>query len=281
MMAMLRQKETTSASVAIVIPCYRQAHFLGNAIESALAQSVPAAEVIVVDDGSDDNTSEIAGNYDGVILIRQENRGLAGARNTGLRAAGSDKIIFLDADDVLLPRAVAHGLRCFSDYPEAGFVYGAFEEVRGTSRRRKFCGVDDYLDLVRCNWIGCPATVMFDRCKLLEEGGFDERLGMTEDWDAYLRLSRRYPFAAHPKLVARYVKHDSNMSNAVEDLKYWIEVVRAKEWERGLDSEGQRAWHEGIELWREAFDPTPRPRKSLVVRAFRKAVRLAGLERSR
>lgn len=266
-------------TVAIVIPCYEQKRFLAAAIDSAVNQAVAANEIIVVDDGSKEDISELVSAYASVRLIRQENRGLAAARNAGLRAATSDKLIFLDADDRLLSRAVAAGLACFLKHPEAGFVYGAFEEVRAGSRTKAFCRVTDHLDLVRCNWIGMIATVMFDRRKLLDEGGFDESLGMTEDWDAYLRLSRRHPFAAHSKVVAQYVKHDTNMSNSRAALKHWIEVVRAKEWERGLDSEGQRAWHEGVELWRETLDPIQKPRPSLFLRAVRKAARVTGLAR--
>jgi glycosyltransferase involved in cell wall biosynthesis len=267
-------------SVAIVIPCYEQKRFLRAAIESATDQTAAADEIIVVDDGSSEDLSSVVAAFPSARLIRQENRGLAGARNSGLMAATADKIIFLDSDDRLRPCAIAAGLACFAKSPESGFVYGAFEEVRGKLKSKSFCRVSQHADLVRCNWIGMIATVMFDRRKLAGEGGFDESLGMTEDWDAYLRLSRRFPFAAHPKVVAQYVKHESNMSNAVTDLKYWISVVREKEMARGLDAEGQRAWHEGIEVWRETLDEPAKPPSSLATRAIRKAARLVWLRRN-
>lgn len=268
-----------TADVAIVIPCFEQKAFLANAIRSAVTQRVRAREIIVVDDGSTEDLSGIVSEFPGVVLMRQKNRGLAAARNAGLKAATAEKIIFLDADDVLLPRAVASGLQCFSKTPQAAFVYGGFEEVRGTAITKAFSRVAHHHDLVKCNWIGMIATVMFDRAKLLDEGGFDEALGMVEDWDAYLRLSRRFPFAAHPAVVARYVKHDTNMSGDVAKLEKWIGVVRAREWDRGLDPAGQRAWHEGEALCRETLDPSPRPRKSLAERALRKGARLMGLGR--
>jgi len=273
---MMRKARPT---VAIVIPCYEQKRFLAGAIESAIRQQSRPTEIIVVDDGSTEDVSGVVARYPDVRLIRQENRGLASARNCGLRAAGADKIIFLDADDRLFPRAVAVGLGCFAKNPDAAFVYGAFEEVRGSKAARRFCRVTSHRDLVLHNWIGMIATVMFDREKLLGEGGFDETLGMTEDWDAYLRLSRRFPFAAHNNKVAQYVRHESNMSNSVADLKHWIDVVRDKEWERGLDGEGQRAWHDGEELWRETLEGTSKTPPTLASRAIRKAVRLAGLAR--
>ncbi|WP_366512886.1 glycosyltransferase family 2 protein [Sphingomonas telluris] len=121
------------AAVAVVIPCYRQAHLIRGAIESALLQSVPPAEIILVDDGSDDDLQSVACSYPQVTFLQQGNRGLAAARNAGLRAAASDKVIFLDADDLLLPDAVASGLACFSAFPDAGFVLWRLQ--RGKGRR--------------------------------------------------------------------------------------------------------------------------------------------------
>ena len=90
------------AAVSVIIPCYGQAHFLGEAIESVLGQTHPA-EVVVVDDGSPDNTAEVAARYPGIRCVRQDNRGLGGARNAGFAVSKGDYVMFLDADDRLLP----------------------------------------------------------------------------------------------------------------------------------------------------------------------------------
>ncbi|MBA3526585.1 MAG: glycosyltransferase [Sphingomonas sp.] len=251
-------------SVAIVIPCFRQAQFLAAAIESALDQTAAAAEIIVVDDGSDDDSSEVARRYREVELIRQDNRGLAAARNAGLRQARADKIIFLDADDRLLPSAVRAGLECFAQEPAAAFVYGAFREVRGRSEHQRFVRAESHTDLIRCNWIACVDAVMFDRAKLLAIGGFDQSLGMCEDWDAFLRLSRTHPFGSHQEAVAVYFKHDQNMSNDETMLLHWIDVVRSKELERGLDAEQLEAWREGEAIWRSFYDRNPQPRTARI-----------------
>ena len=259
-------------SVGIVIPCFNQKRFLPKAIDSARAQTVAPTEIIVVDDGSKQRLTDVVDAYPEVRLIRQENRGLAGARNSGARAATSDKLIFLDADDLLHPNAIAAGIECFRSNPDAAFIYGGFSIVTRTSREDEYRPVDTHRDLVRTNWIGMVGTVMFDRPKLLECGGFDESLGMCEDWDAYLRLSRKFPFASHPNIVADYVRHDSNASNDVPELRKWIEVVRSKEWERGLDPEDQQAWREGVAIWQDRVpDPTPR---SGAERAARKVARM-------
>ena len=242
--------------VAIVIPCFRHAHFLRGAIESALAQTVAAAEIIVVDDGSPDDPGSVTRNYPQVRLVRQDNRGLAAARNAGLQAATSARIIFLDADDRLQPDAIAAGLECFADHPEAAFVYGAYRQVGLLRRADRFRLASTRCDLIRCNWVGMIGTVMFDRAKLLGIGGFDPSLGMCEDWDAYLRLSREFPFAAHRRVVARYLRHRSNMSNDKRKLRHWIDVVRQKELQRGLRGPGEeQAWREGVAVLADAYPP--------------------------
>jgi glycosyltransferase involved in cell wall biosynthesis len=112
------QRNNRSAAhqlVTVVIPCYNQAHFLGEAIESVLEQTYPHYEIVVVDDGATDNTSEVASRYPGKVrLIRQENRGLSGARNTGIRHSEGEYMVFLDADDRLLPEALERALSAFT-----------------------------------------------------------------------------------------------------------------------------------------------------------------------
>src|SRR5688500_8996836 len=99
--------------VSVVIPCYNQAHYLSEAVESALAQSYGSVETFVVDDGSADNSGEISARYPRVSYLRQANRGVAAARNAGLAASSGQFVLFLDADDRLLPEAVAVGLEAF------------------------------------------------------------------------------------------------------------------------------------------------------------------------
>lgn len=267
---------TPVASVAVVIPCYRHAHVLADAIESVLGQSVPASEIIVVDDGFDDEVRDVVRNYPSVGLVRQPNGGLAAARNAGTRAATGEKIVFLDADDRLLPEALKLGLDCFASHLDAAFVYGGFIVVEGDKQWPRFIRAETREELIRCNWIGCVDAVMFDLAKLRAEGGFDETLGMSEDWDAYLRLSRKCGFAAHDNLVALYFKHDSNMSNDLSELMRWTNIVREKERDRGLTPAERIAWEEGEQVWRGIYFPAP---VSLFRRCVRKFERLVGLPR--
>src|SRR5215216_7819784 len=95
--------------VSIVIPCYRQAHLLGDAIESALSQTYPRVEVVVVDDGSPDDPASVVARHPEVHFVQQANQGGSVARNAGLRASRGEYVVFLDGDDVLLPHAVDTG----------------------------------------------------------------------------------------------------------------------------------------------------------------------------
>src|SRR5215218_6482487 len=111
--------------VSVVIPCYNQAHFLDEAIESVLSQSYTNFEVIVVDDGSEDETARVASGYaledPRVCLIRQQNRGLAEARG--------EYVVFLDSDDRLLGDALAVGVRELESHPRCAFVSGHYRPI--------------------------------------------------------------------------------------------------------------------------------------------------------
>jgi glycosyltransferase involved in cell wall biosynthesis len=207
-----------------------------------------------VDDGSSDDPAAALTVFPQVRMVRQPNRGLAAARNAGLHAATSEKVIFLDADDYLLPSAIEAGLECFARNAVAAFVHGAFRIVHAGGETHRFTPAHNRCDLIRCNWIAMIATVMFDRAKLVDAAGFDESLRMCEDWDAYLRLSREFSHASHPTVVACYVRHGGNMSNDVDELKRWIEVVRDMEKARGLTPAEEAAWVEGEQVW-ESFYP--------------------------
>ncbi|HWO47940.1 MAG TPA: glycosyltransferase family A protein, partial [Solirubrobacterales bacterium] len=115
--------------VSVVIPCWNQAHYLGEAIESALSQSYPSLEVIVVDDGSEDNSAAVAARFPGVRCLRQGNSGVAAARNRGLAEAGGEYAVFLDADDRLLPDALAVGVRELEARPETAFAAGMPRDI--------------------------------------------------------------------------------------------------------------------------------------------------------
>jgi glycosyltransferase involved in cell wall biosynthesis len=177
-------------AVSIVIPCYNYGRFLAEAIESALGQSHSPLEVIVVDDGSTDETAIVAASYGAKVrYIAQSNGGAGCARNTGARAANGAFVVFLDADDVLSRTYVEKTLRALTDADQrVGYVYTqmrSFDRSEETTTAPQF----DPLALLRNNYIHVSALL---RIALAREVGFDERLRQGwEDWDFYLRLCER------------------------------------------------------------------------------------------
>ena len=180
-------------SVSIVIACYNAAGTVGEAVRSALAQTVPASEVIVCDDGStDDLDSALTPFLDRIVLLRRENRGPAAARNTAVRAASSEFVAILDADDVYEPRRI-EALRALAALrPDLDLVTtDAFVEREGVPIGRLFdlcpfeCA-DQRNAILSTSFVGAWPAVR--RRRLLELGGFDESLRIAEDWDMWLRL---------------------------------------------------------------------------------------------
>src|SRR3954447_25237358 len=204
-------------SVSVVITTYNHARYLGAAIGSIAAQTVAPFEVIVVDDGSADYPEKVTRQYSHVRLIRQENQGLPAARNTGWRAASGRYVVFLDADDRLLPKALQANLERFAAQPECGFVYGAYRTVEAghpiTNAPLRSVGREPYVTLLKDNVIAMHGTVMYRRDRLEEIGGFDPSLRACEDYDVYLRLARSFPVACGPECIAEYHHHSSNMSH--------------------------------------------------------------------
>src|SRR5262249_23271294 len=163
-----KSPDTSRPLVTIVIPCYKQAHFLPEAIESARNQTYSNLEIIVVDDGSPDNTSEVAARYPGVQCIRQKNGGLSDARNRGIRESRGEFFVLLDADDKLLPNCLEAGIACFAERPEAAIVFGRYQVIQEdgapTDQLSKlYEGEDLYRGLLSSNCISMVATVMFRR----------------------------------------------------------------------------------------------------------------------
>ena len=241
--------------VSVVIPCYNQAHFLKEAIESVLKQSYPHYEIVVVDDGSTDETSEVASGYEGVRLIRQENRGLAEARNTGIKHSEGDYLVFLDADDRLLPEALEAGIECFGSHAECAFVFGRyrFMTMDGKPLNAPTLPHDDddhYVRLLRGPYIGVPAIGMYRSFAFASVGLFDPSVNSAADYDLYFRITKRYPAHLHRTLVAEYRQHDANMTrNPGRLLKDTITVLRRHKKYARKDKYYWEAYKAGIRAW--------------------------------
>ena len=269
---------TERDAVSVVIPCYNQAGFLPDAIHSAINQNGVAVRVIVVDDGSTDHTAEVAA-WDGwngrVELVRQENRGLPAARNAGLACVQTEFVIFLDADDKLLPDAAIVGRRILVDEPGAVAAAGLhkeFSESTGAEEPRpidqsdgvadhvttsldaylhelRSCATNDvFVGLLQGNFIGMPGAVIYRTQGVREERGFDVTLGACEDYDLYLRIARKGTLRLHDGVVGLYRKHPESMSrDPARMLKWSVRVLRRQSAQ--LDKVQREALHHGVLFW--------------------------------
>ncbi|HXR60767.1 MAG TPA: glycosyltransferase, partial [Solirubrobacterales bacterium] len=205
-----------AARVSVVIPCFRQAHFLPEAIESVLAQDAGAVEIVVVDDGSPDNVGEVAARYLGVTCVRQPNGGLAAARNTGLERAEGEFVLFLDADDRLLPGAIGRGLEALGERPQAMMAAGTWELIGEAGERLPADPPQQpreaFPALLESCFISTPAAVLYRRRLFAEIGGFDPSVSASADYDLYLRTAARHPVCLHDHPVAEYRRHGANMT---------------------------------------------------------------------
>jgi glycosyltransferase involved in cell wall biosynthesis len=205
--------------VSIIIPSYNRADMILTAIESAQAQTFPNWEVIIVDDGSVDNTREVvAGVKDArVRYIYQDNKGLSGARNTGIRASRGEYIAFLDSDDAFSPKKLELQVPVLDSNLDLGLVAAGFHEVDVKLqfiRELRPWEKSPILDLL--NWVRtcpfCPGAPLVRRTWLEKAGLFDESMRFVEDWDLWLRMSFlgcRMQWLEEP--VYLYRMHNNNM----------------------------------------------------------------------
>jgi glycosyltransferase involved in cell wall biosynthesis len=246
-----------SRLISVIIPCYDQGRFVGEAIESTLRQSYPAKEVIVVDDGSRDDTAEVVGRYAEVTLIRQANGGLAAARNRGVEASRGEYLLFLDADDRFTEGALAVAASSLDARPDCAFVSGHYTLIDADGSPMPHapspCAEDDhYCALLRGNYIGMHGTVIYRRAVFESVGLFDVSLLACEDYELYLRIARRFPVACHHNLIAEYRQHANNMSRDYTlMMKTSLRVLGSQRDFVSANQTLECARREGIRFWRD------------------------------
>lgn len=203
--------------VSAVIPAYNAVGTLGTAIGSVLAQTHRPTECIVVDDGSDDATAEIARSYGAdVTLIAGEHRGVAAARNRGIAAARGEFVGFLDADDLWAPTKVERLLVRLRGAPDAGLACCSLQRVDETLRSLDEVMLPDTALLARNALLleGPVITAVFGlipAAVLAELGGFDERLSTGADADLTCRIARRYEIVGTTEPLTLWRQHDGQM----------------------------------------------------------------------
>ena len=245
--------------ISVVIPCYNQGRFLQEAIRSVGPSTSRPTEIIVVDDGSTDDTQTVAVRFPEVVYRFQPNRGIASARNAGLHESRGEFIVFLDADDMLAPGALDTGVAALEANPDCVFTTGrcVMMDAAGIlqetpQQSRLTCGAYD--ELLRHNYIWMPAMAMFRTSVVKEVGGFNTDEAAAADYDLYLRIARRWPGYDHAGIVAYYRQHDASMSTS--PARMLRETLRVHDRERSsgvLDPARIARLNEGRRLWQDFY----------------------------
>ncbi|OUJ71209.1 glycosyltransferase [Hymenobacter crusticola] len=247
---------TTIPLVSVIIPCYNYGCFLAEAIESVLGQSYSNKEIIVVDDGSTDTTREVASHYPEVIYVYQENLGLSAARNTGIRESQGEYLIFLDADDWLLPDAITINTQHLQQQPKAAFVAGSHAFIYDNSTRIERIipiAENPYQTLLaQGNYIAMIAAVMFARW-VFQEFVYDCSLTSCEDYDLYLKITKSYPVVQHQQQIANYRIHSAAMSTKIPTMLASALSVLSKQKEALQSKEEQQAYRTGTRFWNNYY----------------------------
>lgn len=212
-------------SVSVIIPCYNYGRFLADAVESALGQTIPPQQIIIVDDGSTDDSLAVAGRYAAhptVRLIAQQNHGAIAAYNNGVRAASGEFFLILSADDRLDPRYLERAVPLLRARPHAGYVYTAYRMFG--ARHRLLAAPPFSARRLRLRpYIN--ATALFRRAAWEQASGFSAAMdGGHEDWDFYVSLAGLgWPGVALPEVLFHYRKHSLASRNALP-FRRWLGV---------------------------------------------------------
>lgn len=216
-----------TAKISIIIPTYNHSKFVCQAVESALAQTLPAYEIIVVDDGSTDETTEVLAKYKTQICyVKQENQGVSAARNNGVNTASGDFVAFLDADDIWFPQKLEWQIKKFTEEKELGLVHCGYIDIdeNGDFLQEHIDGMagwvaEEMLFFKRPVILGGGSGSFIPKKVFQEVGGFDLRLSTSADWDLYFRIAQKWQIGFVPKILLKYRLHSSNMHGNIKTMQ--------------------------------------------------------------
>ena len=218
------------ATVDIIIPAFNAAKYLPLSLESVASQTFDDWQILLVDDGSSDNTAEVAAPFlkrfgPKIKYIKQSNQGVSAARNNAIRSSTSEFIAFLDADDVWLPCRLAESVNVLRTRPTVGLSYGLLTGIDHEGRHGgTFEGNGRHAEgriapYIYMRTIELPSpTITIRRDCLDEVGVFDETLRVTEDRDLWLRIALRYEVGFVPKVLALYRQSPNSLSTDPERM---------------------------------------------------------------
>lgn len=229
---------------SIIIPLYNKENYIEKTLRSVLAQSFSDIEIIIVNDGSTDQSMKKAReiNDDRIVLIEQENQGVSTARNRGIEIAKGKYIALLDADDYWYPDHLEELKALISEFPEAGLYCTGYEIYMGNgltknavytfAHGRKKQIVDDYFAASTIDPIAWTSAVAFSRDDFYTIGIFDTRLRTAQDLDFFIRAALKLPVAFSPKITMRYHKQSENnlaKSHYNEDRVLFLSLYQEEE----------------------------------------------------
>ena len=251
---------STDTLVSVVITCYNYGNYLRQSIESVSGQTHRHVQIIVVDDGSTDDTAAICAEYPDVVYVNTKRVGVATAKNSGALLSKGSYVLFLDADDWLYPEALELQLSHFKVRPELALVAGGFNRVnhRGELLNEaeqpdlKECQDGFYAGLLMGNFIGMQSNVMYRR-DLFFDFHFDLTLNGCEDYDLNLRISRCLPALSHKEKVAAYRVHGRSLSSDRTMMKEQVQRAMAKQKASLLTPEERNAFDAGVENWNSYY----------------------------
>lgn len=233
-----RAGDSSIPKVSVIIPNYNHTRFITGAIQSVLTQTYRSFEIIVVDDGSTDNSREVVAQFGNQVrYIWQENQGLGAARNTGIRAATGELIGLLDADDQWQPTFLETIVSLVAKYPQVALYYSGAQGMDATGHDLPYVfgepvGTPEttYHTLLRANFL-IPSTVVMRRSIVLEAGLFDQTIRSIhgcEDWDLWLRIAPKYHFVGTPECLVRYRLHGGSLSANPAGMQRAVRAVIEK-----------------------------------------------------
>jgi glycosyltransferase involved in cell wall biosynthesis len=245
--------------ISVIIPCYNHGQFLGEAIESALGQSYPHVEVLVVDDGSTDHSAQVAASYSGRIRsIRTENAGVSAARNTGILECRGEFVLCLDADDYLWPDMLEHHVETIRAHPTGTIFHGSSYDVDLSGHvtregRARPLPAEPLHALLHHNPFSIHAVVV-RRSAYASVGGFDLALRSSADWEMWIRLAAAgYEFVPVPNAVAVYRRYPGSLSTNVERIwRTGVALFRKSQAYHGECAQCRKAASDGLRNVRDA-----------------------------
>lgn len=209
-----------SPKVSVIMPTYNRAHYLPEAIGSVLKQTFDDFELIVVDDGSIDNTEELLQSFDDLRIryLRQEHRGISATLNAGIRASRGQYIARLDSDDIWTPQMLATQVGTLENHSEAGLVYaktGAMDQwgvrIPGIWGQPEFFAGESFKSMLYGDFTS-NITIVVRRACLDRVGLYDESFQVNEDWELWLRVARYFQFVFVDQVLAVRRWHGDNIT---------------------------------------------------------------------